>query len=78
MTGTTTNSKSSLRSLHRTYYSGGLGLRVRFSAIFSEPALGCSQLIGYGDQNNGFFFGYKDTEFGILRRSGGRSEIQVL
>lgn len=78
ITGTTASSTARLKSTHRSYYSGGLALKVRFSALFSTPQSGCTQIIGHGDQNNGYFFGYSGTNFGILKRCGGKSEIRIV
>ena len=36
------------------------------------------QLIGVGDNSDGFFFGYNGADFGILRRYGGLPEIRSL
>lgn len=72
----TAYSTARLKSLYRTPYSAGLGLSVKFSAMFSAPAANCKQLIGHGDENNGFFIGYNGTNLGILRRYGGKNEIQ--
>jgi hypothetical protein len=69
---------SRLKSVQRSHYSAGLALRITFSACFSNPVSGCRQIIGHGDQNNGVFFGYNGTNFGIMRRYSGRSEIRIL
>jgi len=66
------------KTLYRCPYSAGLGLSAKFSAYFSEPQPGCHQLIGYGDENDGFFFGYNETNFGILRRCGGKNEVRTV
>lgn len=52
-------------------YIPGLGTLVRFSAIFGTAQNNSTQYIGIGDSNNGFFFGYQGTVFGILRRRSG-------
>lgn len=78
ITGPTTNSVARLSGIHRNYDAGGLSMVIRFSAFFSEPAEGCEQIIGYGDQNNGYFVGYTGTDFGVLQRNGGKSEIRLL
>lgn len=77
-TGTTAESLARIRSVRRSYYTSGLGLTVRFSAVFSTPVNGGTQIIGHGDHNNGFFFGYNGLDFGCLRRYGGKSEIRNL
>jgi hypothetical protein len=48
--------------------TGGL---LRFTSIFSTPQVGNVQLVGIGDDNNGYFIGYDDTTFSILRRRAG-------
>ena len=50
-------------------YTPGIGAIARFTAIFAEPVDGLLQLIGIGDFNDGWFFGYDGLKFGILRRS---------
>lgn len=77
-TSPSTESMSRLKSIQRSHYSGGLALRITFSAVFSNPVAGCRQIIGHGDQNNGVFFGYNGYEFGIMRRYSGKSEIRTL
>ncbi|MGV8980198.1 hypothetical protein [Clostridium sp.] len=44
---------------------------VKFDAIFTTGVSGSTQIIGIGDESNGFFFGYNGVSFGILHRKDG-------
>lgn len=77
-TGTNTNSMAKLQSNLPIRYNPGQGAFCRFSAIFDPGIIGSTQYIGVGDESNGLFFGYKDTQFGILRRTGGAPEVRKL
>lgn len=52
-------------------YRTGLGVLVRFTAIFTPGVTGTYQWIGMGDGvgagNDGLYFGYNGSQFGILR-----------
>jgi hypothetical protein len=76
--GVSTNGKSAIITRRRCRYVPGLAIVIRFSAIFSSPIVGGTQIIGYGDECNGLFFGYKDMNFGILHRTKGDYEIRTL
>ena len=52
-------------------YSPGLGALVRFTAIFTTGVALSQQIIGIGDDTDGFFFGYNGADFSILRLSNG-------
>lgn len=70
---TTANQNSSAQILSARNFSGipGLGVMVRFSAYFTTGVAGSTQLIGLGDDNNGFFFGYNGADWGVLWRQNG-------
>ena len=70
-TGTTDDSSAILYSKRYVKYRTGTGCNFRGTAIFDNPVANNQQLIGVGDNNNGFFFGYNGTDFGVLRLSGG-------
>ena len=59
-------------------YRPGQGIDSRFTSIFATGTSDCTQLVGIGSEDNGFFFGYNGTSFGVLRRSGGKREIRQL
>lgn len=67
-TGTNAAGSAILNSVHRLRYMPGLGGVVRFTAIFSPGIANSQQIIGVGDANDGFFFGFNGTQFGIMRR----------
>lgn len=70
-TGTTSGSWSYIETIDVLRYVTGVGGLMRFTAIFTPEAGGGKQVIGYGDDNDGFFFGFNGNSFGILRRRGG-------
>lgn len=68
-TGTTQNSIAVLVSKDRLTYKPGQGLESFFSAIFQAGVVNGIQIIGIGNLENGFFFGYNGVSFGILYRN---------
>ncbi len=58
-----------LASKARLHYQAGQGCAGVFSAIFSTGVAGNRQYIGVGNAQDGFFFGYTGTSFGILHRN---------
>lgn len=77
-TGAAANQSSTMLSHDKTRYEPGLGLRVRFTALFTTGVANSSQIIGIGDSGEGFFVGYDGTSFGIMHRYGGNPEIRTL
>lgn len=67
---TTAASSSSAEMLSKDAlkYEPGIGGLVRFTALFTTGAANSTQIIGIGDSEDGYFFGYNGTSFGILRR----------
>jgi hypothetical protein len=70
-TGASSSSSASIQSKKVLKYNPGQGSLVRFTALFTAGVNGSSQLIGVGDDQDGFFVGCDDTTFGILRRQNG-------
>ncbi len=70
-TGASANSSAALETLDALRYTPGVGALVRFTAIFTTGVANSTQIIGIGDDTDGFFFGYNGTSFGILRRQNG-------
>tara|TARA_R110002096_G_scaffold271950_5_gene465684 strand:- start:732 stop:2510 length:1779 start_codon:yes stop_codon:yes gene_type:complete len=68
---TSTNSAGSaeLESRDALVYRSGLGGLARFTGMFTTGVANSEQIIGVGDTEDGFFFGYNGTAFGVLRRS---------
>lgn len=52
-------------------YQPGTGGIVRFTAAFTTGVANNTQIVGYGDDNDGLFVGYNGTSFGIMRRQNG-------
>lgn len=66
--GAATGSTGQLNTAMRAKYRNGQGLLIRFSCIFDTPVSGNTQFAGWGDSEDGFFFGYSGTTFGVCRR----------
>lgn len=77
-TGTTTGSYSNVQSKKYSKYYPGLGISCKFTAVFTQGVANTTQVIGLGNNSNGFFFGYNGENFGILRRTGGLFPIYTL
>lgn len=70
-TSAANNGLARLATKARLRYLPGMGGLARFTAVFSTPQDNSTQLIGLGDTNDGFFFGYVGKTFGIIRRRDG-------
>lgn len=70
-TGTGATGSAIMQSRGRLNYQSGQGCSCLFAALFSTGVTNNTQIIGVGNSQDGFFFGYNGTSFGILRRSGG-------
>ena len=77
-TGAAANSSSALKSVETATYQPGMGVRARFTGMFTTGVANSEQIIGIGDAGEGYFFGYNGTSFGVLRRYGGSPEIRTL
>lgn len=76
--GAAANSSSTIQSRLPVRYIPGKGVAARFTAVFDTPAAGNIQTIGIGTAQEGFFFGYNGTSFGVLHRLGGEPEVRAL
>ncbi len=78
-TGTTPASDLMFRSVNDAKYEPGQGTLVRWTSIFqASGTAGTEAISGYGNEEDGFFFGYDGESFGILHRFAGKSEHQAL
>ncbi len=77
-TGTTIYSYGSIQSRKRLRYRAGQGIIGRFAGYFSTPAANSYQVIGFGHAEDGVYFGYKGTSFGILYNNRGVREVRTL
>ena len=70
-TGTGTTGSAILQSRRPSKYRPGQGVIARFTAAFTVGAASSTQIIGAGNSNDGYFFGFNGTAFGILHRNSG-------
>jgi hypothetical protein len=70
-TTTTNNGSAKIATKKALRYSPGLGALARFTAIFTTSAANSQQIIGLGDDTDGFYFGYNGTDFSVLRIQNG-------
>jgi hypothetical protein len=77
-TGAAANSGAALLTIDRVPYRAGQGVLSRFTGMFTTGVANSNQIIGIGDAGQGFFFGYNGTDFGILHRYGGVTEVRTL
>ena len=57
-----------MRSRDLIHYRNGLGAMTRYTAIFTSGVANSQQTAGVGNAQDGFFFGFNGTSFGILHR----------
>jgi len=70
--GAVSNGYSSIESKAANRYIAGMGGRLKFAGFFASGGLAEStQEVGVGDSQDGFFFGYSGSNFGVLRRAAG-------
>ena len=71
----TVGSYALARSRDFNSFRPGESLVGRWLAKFGTPAAGTSQRIGLNNQEQGYYFGYNGTDFGILKAAGGKVPI---
>ena len=69
--GTNSAGSAIFRSKRVAKYRAGLGCVLRYTPIFTTGLANSTQIMGIGDDANGYFFGYNGTAFGILHRNAG-------
>ena len=67
-----------IRSRRTLRYGPGQGALMLGTCLFTTGVANSSQVFGAGDDDEGFFWGYNGTSFGVLRRSGGSLEIRSI
>jgi hypothetical protein len=72
--GAATSSAGIANTRKLVKYRNGQGLLVRYTALFDTAVSGNNQLVGWGDSEDGFFFGYSGTTFGIIRKNIGSGD----
>ena len=77
--GTSANGYGQIYSKRAIRYRPGQGAVGRFTALFDASAVASStQYAGLFTAEDGVYFGYNGTAFGVNRRVGGAREIQTL
>lgn len=77
-TGATIYSSAQIQSRQRLRYRPGQGVVARFTAKFTTGVASSYQVAGVGHAEDGVYFAYKDTDFGILYNHHGVREVQTL
>jgi hypothetical protein len=70
-TGAAASSSAQIQTIRALRYNPGLGALVRFTAVFTAGVSNSTQIVGVGDNTDGFFFGYNGASFGVLIRQNG-------
>jgi len=68
-TGTNSTGGAIFESLRPAKYRPGQGIDARFTFAFDTPVVNSRQEMGVGNLTDGYFFGYIDTQFGIIHRN---------
>ncbi len=76
--GTSADGFALLLSNDVVRYNAGQGTLSRFSGVFDAGVADSEQTIGLAFNLHGLFFGYNGADFGILRRTGGQTEMRKL
>lgn len=69
--GTASNGDGAIQSTQSLRYIPGHEAYANFTTVFDTPASGNRMEVGLYEPNNGFWIGYKDLEFGLMRLRGG-------
>ncbi|MCK5609555.1 hypothetical protein KAR91_47210 [Candidatus Pacearchaeota archaeon] len=77
-TGAAANQSAQLFTKIPVKYYAGIGVIIRFAALFTTGVSNSTQIQGVGDSGDGLFFGYNGAAFGVLRRNGGNPEIRSI
>ena len=75
-TGTNAVGCAAIKTRRGLKYRAGQGSLMRGTALFDTPVADNKQLIGVGNDECGYYFGYDGTDFGILHRETGTPEVR--
>jgi hypothetical protein len=67
-----------LRLRRNLKYRPGMGSLMRATAMFDTPVDFNAQLLGIGNTESGYYFGYVGTSFGIVHQQTGQAETRKL
>lgn len=70
-TGTGAAGAATFISTRIARYRAGEGMMARFTGVWTTSAASSTQVIGVGNTQVGYFFGYNGTAFGLSLRNGG-------
>ena len=70
-TGIGAAGSGTFQSIKIARYRAGQGMMARFTAVWSSSAANSIQVVGVGNAQVGYFFGYNGINFGISLRNGG-------
>ena len=70
-TGVADSGVAVLQSNGATRYVPGQGIRIRFTAVWTNCVANSRQEVGIGNANDGFFFGCVGSSFGVIHRNNG-------
>lgn len=74
--GTSTSGSADVRLSRSLKYRPGQGSLCRMTAIFDAGSPDTLQLAGIGNEESGYYFAQKNSEFGILYREKSKREIR--
>lgn len=69
--GTGAAAEAVFQSNRTARYRQGQGMVARFTCLWESSAASSTQVCGVGNANNGYFFGYNGTDFGLTIRKTG-------
>jgi hypothetical protein len=69
-TSTNAAGDAAFESLRSSRYRPGEGMDARFTAAWEGSAADSTQVVGAGNVNDGYFFGFDGITFGVLLRKG--------
>ena len=77
-TGGTIGGRGTIASKKRLRYRSGQGFVARFTAMFTTGEANSFQVAGFGNPEDGLFFGYYGADFGIYYSRRGVQETRTL
>lgn len=76
--GTTAGARSALQSRKRLRYRAGQGSVLSYTALFNSPVALSYQFAGLGHPEDGHYWGYNGTVFGVHKATDAIREVQTL
>lgn len=76
--GVSTSGSADVALRRNLKYRPGQGSLSRVTALFGTPASGNVQIVGPGNAESGYYFGYAGTNFGIFHYENSQREVRKL